>query len=317
MSTLAFLTRPSRFLLGSLLLLSPAAFAQQAAEEPAILPDRGVPAVGVPAAPAAEEQGDAGNAPVRLTAAETAKELANPNTALASLTLKSQLTSWDGSLLPDGQLSGTFLFQPSMPFPVNDTDRIYLRPALSVLVNQPVADASGNVRGVSGFGDLVMDLAYGRTFKSGWILLAGTVTSIPIGADGLSSRTWSLGPEFFVGHGFKWGFLGLLPNHQWNVVGDKEVSLTTIQPIVTFLLGDGWALGTSPLINHNWIADQWTVPIQLQLSNTVMIGKLPLKLALEFDYYAVSPSAVGQNWFIGFNIIPVVPNVLANWLSGK
>lgn len=107
-----------------------------------------------------------GGAPSELSADETAKQLANPNTPLASLTLKNQWTHWDGSLLgPDGMDSETFLFQPSIPFPINETDSIFFRPAFAYLVNQPVVDATGKVGSESGFGDMGMDLAFGRTSK--------------------------------------------------------------------------------------------------------------------------------------------------------
>ena len=95
-----------------------------------------------------------GGAPAELSAEEAAKELANPNTPLASLTLKTQSTRWDGSLPgADGLDSQTILFQPSFPFPISATDTIFLRPAFPYLVDQPVVDASGTVHAKSGFGD--------------------------------------------------------------------------------------------------------------------------------------------------------------------
>ena len=135
-----------------------------------------------------------GVAPAEMSADEAAKNLANPNTPLASLTLKSQWTHWDGSLPgADGLDSQTFLFQPSFPFPLSETDTLFVRPAFPYLVDQPVADASGKVRTESGFGDMGMDLAYGRTTKTGFITAAGVIVGLPIGEDGLSSDTWTLG----------------------------------------------------------------------------------------------------------------------------
>jgi hypothetical protein len=34
-------------------------------------------------------------------------------------------------------------------------------------------------------------------------------------------------------------------------------------------------------------------------------------------YPGSPPSNPGQEWMIGFNITPVVPNVVAEWFSGK
>ena len=125
-----------------------------------------------------------------MSAEETAKQLANPNTPLASLTLKNQWTHWNGDLPGSGDIdSQTFLFQPSFPFPINDTDSIFLRPAFPFLLDQPVVDSTGNVRTESGFGDMGLDLAFGRTSKTGVLTAVGVVAGIPIGSQSLSGDT--------------------------------------------------------------------------------------------------------------------------------
>ena len=53
------------------------------------------------------------------SADEIARELANPNTALASLTFKNTFTRYDGRLPDANSETGfTTLFQPSLPFPL-------------------------------------------------------------------------------------------------------------------------------------------------------------------------------------------------------
>jgi hypothetical protein len=244
--------------------------------------------------------------------------LANPNTPLASLTLKSQWTHWQGSLPgADGANSGTFLFQPSFPFPVTKTDSIFCRPAFPYLVEQPVLDETGTVGSQSGFADMGMDLAYGRTSPGGTLFVAGSLFGFPIGEDGLSSETWTMGPEVFFGKITKTFVAGALISHVWDVSGPAETSLTSIQPMLTYLPGNAWAIGTAGTSTYNWESEQWTIPLQLQISKTVKIGKMPLKLALEGNYYVEQSDALGQEWMIGFNITPVVPNVVAGWLMGN
>lgn len=175
-------------------------------------PESGGPQSGQPATEPTIEPGRGayiGGAPHQLSAQEAAKQLANPNTPQASLTLESQWTHWEGSLLgSDGMDSQTFLFQPSFPFPVSETDSIFFRPAFPYLVDQPVVEAPGNVRTETGFGDMGMDLAFGRASKTGFLTAAGLVAGIPIGADRLSRDTWTLGPELFVGKISKKGVFG-------------------------------------------------------------------------------------------------------------
>ena len=59
------------------------------------------------------------------SAAETAKELANPNTALASLKFKNIYTTYKGDLPgADSETSFTMLFQPSLPFPLDNGGKV-------------------------------------------------------------------------------------------------------------------------------------------------------------------------------------------------
>lgn len=79
-----------------------------------------------------------------LTAEEAAKELANPNTPLASFNFKNQFRLFDGDLPnADGQSSYTMLFQPSLPFPLDNGDLVLFRPAIPLVANQPVPAGSG------------------------------------------------------------------------------------------------------------------------------------------------------------------------------
>jgi len=58
--------------------------------------------------------------------AELAKELANPNTPLASMKFKTQYRTYKGDLKDaDDQDSTTVLFQPTLPFPMADDNTLY------------------------------------------------------------------------------------------------------------------------------------------------------------------------------------------------
>lgn len=69
------------------------------------------------------------------------------------------------------------------------------------------------------------------------------------------------------------------------------------------------------MMNYDWEASQWTIPLQMQVSKTVKIGRVPLKLAVEANDYVEHADAFGPQWMVGFNITPVVPNFFAKWLG--
>jgi hypothetical protein len=145
----------------------------------------------------------------------------------------------------------------------------------------------------------------------------GVVGSIPVGDDALTTDTWTLGPELFVGVMKPYGVFGIFPSHQWNIGGDRDIdtSLTTIQPFAIFLPGGGWSAGTAGIGTYDWENEQWTVPLNLQASRTLKIGTQPLKVALEANYYVEKADALGPEWMVGLSISPVVPNVFASWLG--
>lgn len=262
-----------------------------------------------------------------MSADELARELANPNTPLASLTLKSQYRLYDGDLPGAGdQRSGSVLFQPSFPMPVGRTkiaegevkDMVFFRPAFPLLVEQPVFDArSADFRSVTGMGDIGFDLMLGRSYPDGLVTGAGIAAAIPTGTRELSSGTWTLGPEGVLASVGKRGVAALRVSHGWNVGGSRDIptSSTSLQPVLVLLPGGGWSVSTSPELSYDWKGREWTVPLNVGCSRTLKVGGIPLKVGVSLDYYVVRPDAFAPEWTFGLNITPVVPNVLAGWLG--
>jgi hypothetical protein len=254
------------------------------------------------------------------SADELAAELSNPNTAVATLTFKNQFRWFEGDLPDaDNQTSYTLLFQPSLPFVLDSGNKILWRPAIPLLVDQPVFEPSKNgFKGESGLGDIVFDLAYAPKLGSGLLFAAGLITSFPTATDDdLGTDRWTLGPELLIGKITPKYVLGLFPNHQWDVAGsgDANINLTSIQAFYTYLPGGGWNIGTGPIITYDWEAEQWTVPLQINAGKTVVWNGRPWKLSVELNYYVEKSDAFGPEWLLSLNIAPVVKNGLAGWFG--
>ncbi len=127
-----------------------------------------------------------------------------------------------------------------------------------------------------------------------------------------------LGPEMLLAKMEKWGVYGIFPSHQWNVGGwdDDYYSTSQVQFFFTLLPGDGWSVGSTPILNYDWEAEEWTVPLQLIVGKTVKAGKTSLKIDLEMNYYVEPPDAFGPGWMIALNLTPVVPNFVERWIRG-
>jgi len=261
------------------------------------------------------------------SADEVARELANPNNSLASLTFKNQFRLYKGDLPnADHQNNYTLLFQPVFPFTLRPAAsggkaNLFVRPAFPLLFEQPAFDAArSDFKGVTALGDIGFDIGYGVTEKNGLLWAFGMVGTLPTATDSdVAGKQWRFGPEALFAKFEKWGLYGIFPSHQWDVAGWDHpgyFSNTQIQAFLTFLPGGGWNVGSTPIMNYDWHASAWTIPLNLTVGKTVRIGNLPVKLAPELNYYVARPDAFGPQWMIGVNITPVVPNVIDQWIKG-
>ena len=253
------------------------------------------------------------------TSDDVARELANPNTALATLTFKNQFRAFSGDLPgADEQSAYTLLFQPVFPFPRQDGSKIIFRPAIPLLVGQPVfRPETLDFESKTGLGDIAFDLAYAFPAKGGLISATGIISSLPTATGGLGTKQFTLGPEFLLGVATPKHIALVFPNHQWDIFGsgDGDVSLTTIQVAYVYLPGGGWNVGSAPILTYDWVASQWTVPLQVNAGRTVPLWGTAWKLSLEVNYYVEKADAFGPDWMVGFNITPVLKNYLASFLN--
>ena len=132
----------------------------------------------LPASPvlSAEDPGAGGQ---QASAQDVARELANPNSSLAVLTLRNQYRLYKGDLPgADDQDNYTALFQPIFPQKLpesseGDKRTFFLRPAIPIVVDQPVPRPAVNGLdwdGVTALGDIGFDISlWGHEKK--WLLV--------------------------------------------------------------------------------------------------------------------------------------------------
>ena len=249
-----------------------------------------------------------------LSAAEMAEKLANPTQAVGQLGSNFDFTEYEGTLPgADDQRGWSYLFQPSLPFPQKNGRNLILRPAFPVLFKQPVFDAtSGQFDDEFDLGDVAYDIAYAGMSKSGLITSVGAVGSIPTATDDAVGRDqWTLGPAGLIGVARKWGILGLLVNHQWDIMGDENVdtNITGGQYFYGFPFGDRtWYITAGPTwsYNHELTGEKWTLPVGIGLSKTTRIGDKTWKFQFQYWNFVKTPDAFGPEEQIRFTITPVI-----------
>ena len=268
------------------------------------------------------------------SAADIAKELANPNTVLGSMNFNFDFINYQG-YLPDAasQNSLTLGFQPVLPVPLNKTTNLFVRPNIPLYFTQPTYGANGFENKGVGLGNISADIAVGKTFPSKTVGVLGVFGSFRTASDeALRSPYTLIGPEIAVGQIFNWGVLGLLVTQGWSVnkidatatgsfsilgndvflasEGGKSASITSGQYFYNINLKNGWQIAGSPTYSYNHKAakgNKLTLPIGGGVNKVMFFGKMPVKFNLQYWYYVVSPDAFGPQHQIRFTISPVVP----------
>ena len=248
------------------------------------------------------------------SADDIAAELSNPNSSLGTMSIQLNYITFDGDL--PGASSQDALratFQPSLPYPLSDTTNLFFRPAFPVIISQDVPNVNGGFdsQGVD-LGDISFDLSLARSFPNRMVLLGGLAGTLPTATnDALGRDQWLLGPEFAVAKVQKWGVLGVLVSHQWDIAGEDDfsTSITAGQYFYSINFDDGWQINGSPTFSYNHKADSdnaWTLPLAIGGAKTTIINGRPWKFNLQYWHFVESPDAFGPDYQIRFTISPVV-----------
>lgn len=135
---------------------------------------------------------------------------------------------------------------------------------------------------------------------------------------GFGGIIWGLGPVFlyptathpFLG-GEKWGVgptlvalkqsggwtAGVLANHIWSFAGDDErsdINATFVQPFLSYTTKMHTTVTLNTESTYDWNDSQWTVPVNLMLSQVLKIGNQPVSVGLGGRYYAEGPSGAPE-----------------------
>ena len=264
---------------------------------------------------------------------EIAKELANPNTALTSLKFQFQFFSFDGDLpRANDQDMFKLFFQPTLPFPLENGNTVWVRPGISFVLDQPVYDeGSMRIGSLDGMGDMTLDVQYGSILENGFLWSVGFSSLLPTATkEELGSEQWALGPGFQLGFVNEKSIYAVFVNHQWDIAGsgksspelpylrssdDAGISLTAVQPFGILLPGEGWSIGSAPIITYNHESEEWMVPLNVMIGKTVTLNGRPWDFSVDINYYVDRPDLIAPKWMVSFNVSPVVKNIFADWFN--
>jgi hypothetical protein len=115
----------------------------------------------------------------------------------------------------------------------------------------------------------------------------------------LGGEKWGLGPTAVVlkqAHGFTYGALA---NHVWSVAGDddrSDISATFLQPFFSYTTKTFTSFTINTESTYDWMDDEWSVPVNLLVSQLLKIGGQPISLQAGPRYWAESPDNGLEGW---------------------
>jgi hypothetical protein len=256
------------------------------------------------------------------SADELAAKLANPANPIMKIGNNFDYVAFDGDLPGAGDQSAfRYVFLTVFPFKLESGNSIVIRPGIPVMFNDPVPDGMGGFteEGVD-IADTAFDLLYTGTTDTGTIFGYGIAGTLPTASnDKLGKDLWGLGPEIMLGVVRKWGVVGGVLSHQWDVAGsgDGSINTTSLNYFYSLPLGGGWQFGAAPAITYNHDADsgnKLTLPLGIGISKTAVLAGRPWTFQLQYWNNIERPDTFSAEHTLRLSILPVVS---APWNNSK
>jgi len=201
----------------------------------------------------------------------------DPTASLMSLQVADWYTASFHRL--DDEDANTVVLRPVVPFKTGSLRHIF-RATVPFITHSPALDSG--LSDITLFDLLVFNETWGR-----WGL--GPVALIPTGGDKRGADKWAIGPA--IGFTARQGKLlwGVFNQNLFTLAGDddrSDVSVSTLQPILNYGLGDGWSVGSSEMtFAYDWEADRWSsLPLGGKISKLVKICGLPVQFSGQYEY---------------------------------
>jgi hypothetical protein len=193
--------------------------------------------------------------------------------------------------------------QPVIPIHINEDWNVITRTILPVVWNPSLQPAQSVPFGLAptSFSAFLSP----KNPVDGWVWGVGPIAELPtITSKTLGSNVWGLGPAVVVVKLAGPIVTGVLVNNVFSLGGTSgpggtRYSLFTVNPFFNYNFGEGWYVGTSPIITANWQTsgnNAWTLPVGADIGRVIKIGgKLPVNFQIGAYYNALRPQ-FGPTW---------------------
>jgi hypothetical protein len=240
--------------------------------------------------------------------AELAKKTLNPVASLISLPLKFDYNSNLGPT--EGGNQSVLTVQPVIPVSIGADWNLISRSIIQVISLHNLAPGAGTQQGL---GDTTQQFYFSpkKPTDGGWIWGVGPQFLLPTGASMFTAGKWGVGPTAVVLKQQNGWTYGVLANQIWSISSDSQksdYSVFYVQPFLAYTTKTYTTAGINTESTYNWKASQWSVPVNLTLTQILKVGKQPLSLQVGVRYWADTPDGVGpKGWGYRFQLTLLFP----------
>jgi hypothetical protein len=240
--------------------------------------------------------------------AELAKKTLNPVASLISLPMKYDYNSDLGPTESGNQ--SVLTVQPVIPISIGEDWNVISRTIIPVISLHNIVPGAGTQQGL---GDTTTQLYFSpkKPTDSGWIWGVGPQFLLPTGASAFTASRWGTGPTAVLLKQESGWTYGALASQMWSISNDSQkndYSSLFVQPFLAFTTKTYTTAGLNTESTYNWKARQWSVPVNLTLTQILKVGKQPLSLQLGTRYWADTPDGVGpKGWGYRFQLTLLFP----------
>ena len=185
-------------------------------------------------------------------------------------------------------VAGPHIIRLTIPVLISPAGRSAL--ALPGVGSLPVGLPVGAVRYQSGLGDInIFDMIRLTSGSAKTIVAAGPLLVAPSATNSaLGSGKWQAGFATGLVHPIPGGSLtGFLLTWQHDFAGDKDrpgTNLGTLQPMMTFAIGNGYFVKSSPVWTLDFRNDRYHFPVGLGVGKVLKAGNAMINASLESQF---------------------------------
>ncbi len=200
--------------------------------------------------------------------------------------------------------------QPVIPVHLNADWNVISRTIVPLIKLEDIPPGNDE----DGVGDVLQSLFFSPTaLVDGWTWGVGPALSLRTATDDLlGAEKWSAGPTAVAlkqEHGWTYG---ALVNHLWSYAGNgqaTDVDATYLQPFFGYTTAKYTSYFLNTESTYDWEGNDWSVPINLSVTQVFKIGKQPMSIQLGARYWADTPEDAGpEGWGARLTYTLVFPN---------